>query len=476
MPPAGLPGPPCGCAARPRPAPCPFRNQSALLPQHGNETCKVTAGCPRNGGAWFRGVGALLICGRRLTMDGFSRWHVRRAFKVVAGSLISAALAAGPAAAQATRAEAIGQQKAAKAPGAANEHARVQDKSNTLLRGLERVFAPKSSGPTIAFNGFRPDAGLGAAVGYGQPVGHAGLWTTKAGWSVNDFKLAETDLSAKGLKRDRLDVSARARLDDAPALSFFGLGVDTSKADRAVYALRAAEGRASADLKIARRLRVGGAVGYLEVRGADGKGSDPPVTRRFAAESLEGLDARLSWLQTGVSASLDYREAPGYTQSGGLYEVRLDHYADSDGRFGFSRTRIDLRQFIPIFHANWIVALQGRADLTHTAGNSEIPFFMLPYIGGGSTLRGFAEYRFADRNTLLLRGELRWTPVSVVDMAVFLDQGTVADRWRGLSLGRLRRGVGYGVRFHGAGVTIARFEVAHSGEGWYFHVAQDVSF
>ena len=56
---------------------------------------------------------------------------------------------------------------------------------------------------------------------------------------------------------------------------------------------------------------------------------------------------------------------------------------------------------------------------------------LAPFLGSGSTLRGFANRRFTDRNRMLLTGEYRWRPSRYLDMALFMDAGQVAaDRRR----------------------------------------------
>ena len=101
---------------------------------------------------------------------------------------------------------------------------------------------------------------------------------------------------------------------------------------------------------------------------------------------------------------------------------------------------------------------------------------MLPYIGGRDSLPGFENYRFTDRNTLLLRGELRWTPSPVVDMAAFVDAGTVAPTVGGLNVRDRQHSWGLGARLHGSSYTALRLQVAHSVEGWRYNIAQGVSF
>jgi hemolysin activation/secretion protein len=105
------------------------------------------------------------------------------------------------------------------------------------------------------------------------------------------------------------------------------------------------------------------------------------------------------------------------------------------------------------------------------------PYFLLPSLGSGETLRGFDVGRFRDRHSLLLTGEWRWMPNrSALDMALFVDAGKVAPRRSDLTLSGLKTDVGLGVRFHGATITAVRLEVARSREGWRAVVATSAPF
>ena len=102
-----------------------------------------------------------------------------------------------------------------------------------------------------------------------------------------------------------------------------------------------------------------------------------------------------------------------------------------------------------------------RADFDDT---SVVPYFMLPALGGGSTLRGYPDFRFRDRNRLLMNAELRWTPARFLDMAVFYDTGKVAALREDLNFRDLNHSYGIGMRIVGLDGYAFRIELAHSRE------------
>jgi outer membrane translocation and assembly module TamA len=62
--------------------------------------------------------------------------------------------------------------------------------------------------------------------------------------------------------------------------------------------------------------------------------------------------------------------------------------------------------------------------------------------------------------------EYRWRPSRYLDMAVFVDTGTVAPRLKDVPDERFSTSWGIGARFHGPGFTAFRIEAAHGREGW----------
>ncbi|HXI27924.1 MAG TPA: hypothetical protein VNG89_05870 [Vicinamibacterales bacterium] len=122
-------------------------------------------------------------------------------------------------------------------------------------------------------------------------------------------------------------------------------------------------------------------------------------------------------------------------------------------------------QHFPILRESWVISLRGLAETTFAKDGQEVPFFLLPHLGGGSTLRGFESWRFRDRNRLLLQGEWRIMVNRFMDTAVFYEAGKVASRAADLDLDGLQHDYGFGARFHTPFQTVFRVEVARSVEG-----------
>ena len=167
---------------------------------------------------------------------------------------------------------------------------------------------------------------------------------------------------------------------------------------------------------------------------------------------------RRRWASTGGPSA-------GYARRGGYYGVTAHDYTDTSSDFGFNQIDYEAIQHFPILRESWAITLRGRVQTAFHKGDQQIPFFMLPSLGGGSTLRGFSSWRFRDRNSLLLQAEWRVMANRFFDTAFFYDTGKVTARTSDLDFKGLQHDYGVGFRFHSVDATILRVDVARSHEG-----------
>jgi outer membrane translocation and assembly module TamA len=119
---------------------------------------------------------------------------------------------------------------------------------------------------------------------------------------------------------------------------------------------------------------------------------------------------------------------------------------------------------LPILRETWVLSFRGRVQTAFDKDDQQTPFFMLPALGGGSSLRGYASWRFRDKNSLLLQGEWRIMVNRYLDLAFFYDAGKVVARTSALDFDDLKDDYGVGIRFHGPFATPLRVELARSSE------------
>jgi outer membrane translocation and assembly module TamA len=96
-----------------------------------------------------------------------------------------------------------------------------------------------------------------------------------------------------------------------------------------------------------------------------------------------------------------------------------------------------------------------------------VPFFLMPSLGGGRSLRGYHTYRFRDRHSIEFTGEYRWYVQEFVDLALFFDAGKVTSSRHDLNFSGLTNDGGIGIRFHGPQATVLRNDLGYGREGYH---------
>src|SRR6185312_10205818 len=96
--------------------------------------------------------------------------------------------------------------------------------------------------------------------------------------------------------------------------------------------------------------------------------------------------------------------------------------------------------------------VRGRLSFSDTSSGQRVPFYLMQTLGGSNirgadTLRGFRDYRFRDRDLLLLQLEYLRNLKGPIDFIAFYDTGKVAPAISRLDVGRLRHTYGLGLVF-----------------------------
>ena len=144
--------------------------------------------------------------------------------------------------------------------------------------------------------------------------------------------------------------------------------------------------------------------------------------------------------------------------------LSLHDYDDQDKDFGFQMAEYEGIAHLPILREAWVLSFRARSRPAYDKDGQQTPFFMLPALGGGSTLRGYSSWRFRDKSSLLLQAEWRIMVNRYLDMAFFYDTGKVVARTSDLDLDGLKDDYGIGFRFHGPFATPLRVDFSHSRE------------
>lgn len=382
----------------------------------------------------------------------------------VAALLVAVALHASPVAAQRTRAEEIEAAQTAKAQ-------QVQPpQPNAAERFIERLEdwgliagAPRGLYPW--FGSVYPGGGFAAGAGLRLPFGDDGAFNVYGGYSIASFARAEAAVALPSFAQGHARVTLTGSYIDAPDVRYFGVGNDSARADATRFGYTPIRAGATLDIRAGKYVSLGGGVTYLDVETSPGR-TAPSIEGLFSQANTPGLGIpKFTYINSSAQIDIDWRRPLGYSGRGGMYRARFDDYRESDlDLYSFKSVEAEVLQLIPILRANWVIALRGLATVTDIDEPRVVPFFLLPSLGGGSTLRGYPDFRFRDRNRLLMNAELRWTPARFMDMALFYDTGKVSARREDLDFQDLKESYGIGMRLIGMQGYVFRFEVAHSRE------------
>jgi hypothetical protein len=217
---------------------------------------------------------------------------------------------------------------------------------------------------------------------------------------------------------------------------------------------------------------VGGGLDYIKSYVGRGRsGTLPSVSDIFDTGSAPGVDRGTDFLRSFAFVEVDDRH-PKNLRKGGLYRLNFSHYADQDlHAYSFNRVDVDVMQAVSFLSERRVFV--GRALITGTDANAgqQVPFYLMPTLGGDDTLRGFHPYRFRGPDALLLQGEYRFEIWSGLDGALFYDTGKVAQRFSDLDLNHLEHDYGFGFRFNTDAGVVMRVDAGFgSSDGKHLYI------
>jgi hypothetical protein len=386
-------------------------------------------------------------------------------------ALVAACGCAASAGAQETRADALAQERAAKAQQSetpASEGASLLERAFSWgeaklqnASGIQEGFYPE-------LGGMIPGAGISVGPGYRHRLFNNAIVGASAAVSWHQYTMLRSRLEWPQLFGDHLSIGAELKYQDFTQINFFGIGQGSLKANQTNYRLSDMDVLGFASVRPNGWLSISARAGALRRVGI-GAGTSPlsPSTGdRFDEVTAPGLARQPGFLHGDVSVDVDTQDVPGYPTSGGRYRLSYASFHDQNSsQYSFRRLDADAAQYIPLLHKSWVLALRGRAVLTQTSAGQDVPFYLLPTLGGTNTLRGFLDYRFRDRDLLLFNAEYRWPFFRAMDGALFYDTGTAASSAQALSMRRAHSDYGAGIRLHSTKRSLLRIDVARSVEG-----------
>jgi outer membrane protein assembly factor BamA len=320
------------------------------------------------------------------------------------------------------------------------------------------------------FNGFHPliggiKPGSGFALGSSYDINRQ--LKASAQFSFKGYKKIEVVYATPRFLSDRVFAEVRTTYRDYPQETYFGTGNNTRSEDEAVYGLEDRSVNGLIGVRLRKNVKVGGQFGWVDTTVSKGTTSlHPSVVETFNPATLPAFDNSPTYIRAGAFLDVDSRDEPGNPRAGGRYVARLSSFQDQAmGIYDFTQFDAEAQHYIPFFNQRRVIALRAKTTLTRTSDGREIPFYMLPTLGGSEDVRGFENYRFRDRNMVAFNAEYRFEAFSGMDVALFADAGKVAHSVSDLGLRDMKTAAGVGFRFNTSKKVFYRVDVGFSREG-----------
>jgi hypothetical protein len=348
-----------------------------------------------------------------------------------------------------------------------------------FTRGIDLTGRFAGEGGGHQSNGFYPDfsnmvSGSGwisAGPGYRHWLfNDTAIFDTSAALSWRSYKTVQGRFELPNLASDRLAIGTQALWQDATQISYFGVGSETTDAMRSEFRMKTTDVVGYATVRPARRFEITGRVGWLqspqiEEPGGTFKRGNPSAESMFPDDPVFLRGTQPDFLYTEATFTADTRDHRSHPTGGGVYRLTLAKYSDRDGgAFSHRRYEAEAAQFVPVAKSRVVFALHGWFVNTETNPGDTVPFYLMPTLGDGATLRSFTGYRFHDNNALVLNFETRFAIWEHLDLAGYVGAGNVAAKLGDLNVDKHEYGAG--LRVHTGRATLLRLDATHGPEGW----------
>ena len=342
---------------------------------------------------------------------------------------------------------------------------------------MRKALVEQPSGFYPYFDSVYSGGGFTLGAGYRHFTGDRTHWNVAGLYSAKGYKLIEASVMSPGHWSGRLDLRATASWRDATQVAYHGLGIDSPPTSTPAFACSRRYVGGDVTVRPHRWVLLTAGAAYEDYTLKDPTGDPHPGRGRLHARDRARASASIPPTCTRRPRRRSTGGRPPTTR-GAADSTRSRAITTPIGTAPTASTGSTpkLVQHIPILRENWVISLRGRLETT-LDDDDQVPYFLLPSLGSGSTLRGYSSWRFRDRHAVLLSGEWRWIPNRMaLDMAFFYDTGMVAPRLDAIALGSFVSDFGVGVRFHAPAQTPLRIELAKGSEGMQLVFAASAAF
>ncbi len=248
---------------------------------------------------------------------------------------------------------------------------------------------------------------------------------------------------------------------------FFGLGNESSTAQRTNFAQETVEFDAKFRKKLTNRFRLNLQFGYNQTNVFRGRDTTiPSTTDVYCLNILPGLGERINLANVKYELQFDSRNRLVQTSSGGVINVGSQYFTEIGGDdYKFFKLNAEVIHHLNLFY-NRILVFRFAGEATESISGKMIPFFQLSELGRQETVRGYQRGRFRSNDYFLGSLEYRYPIYNKIDALLFFDTGKVSeDIFNEFSFKDLNKGYGGGFNIWGNDGIAIQFLYGRSKEG-----------
>lgn len=217
---------------------------------------------------------------------------------------------------------------------------------------------------------------------------------------------------------------------------FYGIGNDTEETDRLMVSFDLIRIQAKNLIRIKNNMFGGILFHHQNLHNQD--------VKLMSNTSGMEVHGNMGYISSGIGPVfiMDNRDNPLNPTKGSYLEASYVDYKNIIyNKSKFTSLTIDARKYFTFFNK---LVWNGNAYFSHNKG--EVPYRMLPEIGGARFLRGYYRGRFRDNNMALLQHEFRMPVYKMFGVAMFGGIGSVAKSLSQFKTNEINYNYGLGLR------------------------------
>jgi hypothetical protein len=345
-----------------------------------------------------------------------------------------------------------------------------------LFRFIHLVPVPRGFVPSVFYS---QQEGLGFGLDYYNSLGpERNPFRIRTKYSTETWQKYTAGLILNRGGQWELHMGGGYKL--MPNLEVYGIGPGSVLDDRAFYK----DERSWGGINFRRRitgssiLALGSAYSEIGASSPDEQ-YRPSVREKFGDGAPEGFDSRSKGVMMRAAWAFNNTVKESNPGGGTIFAVSAGGFvATNTGDVSFVATRVEIQQFVSLWHTERALALRGFCSFIENTGNAGIPFQRMFINETPDQFRGYDSGRWRDVGITGIIAEYRYPFLADaigtgfgLDAVLLADVGQVFNRAADISTDNLTQSYGFGLRAFMNDHFVGAMELVWSEEGFQFRLS-----